>query len=37
MEEEQRLKDSLYRIMMSAATAPQSMLDDVADELEHQL
>lgn len=37
MEEEQRLKDSLYRIMMSAATVPQSITDDVVDELEHQL
>ena len=37
MEEEQRLKDSLFRIMMSAATASQTMIDDVTDELEHQL
>ena len=37
MEEEQRLKDSLFRIMMSAATVPQTMTDDVVDELEHQL
>ena len=37
MEEEQRLKDSLFRIMKSAATVPQSMTDDVVDELEHQL
>ena len=36
-EEEQRLKDSLFRIMMSAATVPQAMTDEVLDELEHQL
>lgn len=36
-EEEQRLKDSVFRIMMSAATIPQSITDDVLDELEHQL
>ncbi len=37
MAEEQRLKDSLYRIMLSAATVPQSLTDDVVDELEHQM
>lgn len=37
MEEEQRLKDSLFRIMKSAATVPQAMTDEVLDELEHQL
>lgn len=37
MEEEQRLKDSIFRIMMSAATVPQTMTDEVLDELEHQL
>lgn len=36
-EEEQRLKDSIFRIMMSAATVPQTMTDKVLDELEHQL
>lgn len=37
MEEEQRLKDSMFRIMMSAATVPQTMTDEVLDELENQL
>ena len=36
-EEEQLLKDSLLRIMMSAATVPQTLRADVVDELENQL
>ena len=36
-EEEQLLKDSLFRIMMSAATVPQTLRADVVDELENQL
>ncbi len=35
-EEEQRLKDSIFRIMMSAAVVPQRIVDEVVDELEHQ-
>ena len=31
------IKDSLLRIMASAATVPQTLRDDVADELENQL
>ena len=37
LEEEQRLKDSLFRIMMSVSPLPPSMTDIVLDELEHQL
>ena len=36
-EEEQLLKDSLLRIMASAATVPQTLRVDVVDELENQL
>ena len=36
-EEEQLLKDSLLRIMVSAATVPQTLRADVVDELENQL
>lgn len=36
-EEEQLLKDSLLRIMASAATVPRTLIDDVLDELENQL
>ena len=36
-EEEQLLKDSLLRIMVSAATVPQTLRDEVVDELEIQL
>ena len=36
-EEEQLLKDSLLRIMMSAATVPQTLRAYVVDELENQL
>ena len=31
------IKDSLLRIMMSAATVPQTLRADVVDELENQL
>lgn len=31
------IKDSLLRIMASAATVPQTLRDDVVDELENQL
>nr|WP_302688087.1 hypothetical protein [uncultured Prevotella sp.] len=36
-EEEQLLKDSLLRIMASAATIPQTLRAEVVDELENQL
>ena len=36
-EEEQLLKDSLLRIMVSAATVPQTLRADVVDELENQI
>ena len=36
-EEEQLLKDSLLRIMASAATVPQTLRDEVVDELENQI
>ena len=36
VEEEHRLKDSLFRVMMSVSTVPQSIKEVVQDELEHQ-
>ena len=35
--EEQRLKDSMFRVMMSVSTIPQSIAEVVQDELEHQM